>query len=270
MKARASERARPGMGTALGIALGVALLATGCASSVEERDLFDHRETKTFLRSHLEAGKPIDRGFQHPIAISEERLRRILASVRVRIDPRFGDPKEKRAIPREVIPRIARALSESLEAANSSEEVAVQAVHKARFLGVFSERTLTTFVAYVKDDLLTLAFNHIDWNMLQSRGSANNQQRLPKPKLGEKAMDFRIVQSPDYEAAGTQAVAVRFADPRWDDPSAVRPAAVVAPPEREGEGAAADEAVGEPLAAEPTTTTAPAPATSEPDAPPTP
>ncbi|MDP6978783.1 MAG: hypothetical protein QF570_09310 [Myxococcota bacterium] len=194
----------------------VALSNPGCASNVAERDFYDHKETTTLLRSHLEDGKPIDRGFQHPISISEERLRRILATVRVRVDARFRDPVEKPAIAADLVPRVARALSESLEQADSSEEVALLAVYKSRHLGLFSERRLTSFVAYVKDDLLTIALNRVDWNLSHLRTGSQNRKQLPKPKLGEEQMDFRLVKSPDYEAAGEQAIAVRFADPKWD------------------------------------------------------
>ncbi len=198
----------------------IVLSSPGCASNVVERDLYDHNETTTLLRSHLDNNEPLDRGFQHPIQISEERLRRILSSLHVRVDQRFRDPIEKPAVAPDIVARVARALSESLETADSSEEVALLAVRKSRRLGLFTERTLTSFVAYVKDDRLTIALNRVDWNLSNIRSSAYNRKKLPKPRLGEKQMDFRLVQSPDYEAAGAQAAAVRFADAKWDVPGA--------------------------------------------------
>lgn len=194
----------------------IALFGTGCASKIAERDFFDHKETTTLLRSHLEDGEPVDRGFQHPITITEERLIRILSLIEVRVEERFHDPEPRPAIAPNLLPRVARALSESLQAANSGEEVAVLAVRKSRHLGLFSEKTLTTFVAYVKDDLLTIAMSRVDWNLSNLRTSAQNRLQLPKPRLGEKQMKFRIVPNPDFEAAGPQAIAVRFMDPRWD------------------------------------------------------
>ena len=202
----ASTRFRPVLIVALAL-FACAAFSVGCASTVEEREFYDEGETTTLLRTRLAGGEPIERGFQHPAEISKERLRRILSTIRVRFDKPFLDPEEKPAIARAILPDVSRALSESLAAANPNEEIALSALRKSRRFGVFTEETLTTFVAYVKDDLLTISLSRVDWNLSNLRASSANKPQLPKPRLGEKQMDFAIVPSPDYRPAGQQAVA---------------------------------------------------------------
>ncbi|MCP5044251.1 MAG: hypothetical protein GY944_24750 [bacterium] len=211
----------------------------GCASNTAERDFYDHKQTTTKLRQYLEGDQPIDRGFQHPVVISEERLRRILSSIEVRVDKRFQAEKVIPAISPRVVALVARALSASLEEADSTEEVALISVRKERYLGVFSDRFLTSFVAYVKDDLLTIALSRIDWNLQLLRTSAGGRERLPQPKLGEEVMEFRIVQNPDFAMSGGQAIAVQWQNPRWDvEAAAASPAAA---PEAQAETAPPSE-----------------------------
>ena len=203
---------------------GLAILQLGCASNVVERDVYDQGGITTQLRYPVEDDAPVDRGFQHPALIGEERLARILAAIEVRIDKNFQAEKLIPAVSPQIVKRVARALDVSLAQANSSEEVALIALRKTRYLGVFSERLLTSFVAYVQNDRLTIALSRVDWNLQRLRTSANNREHLPQPRLGEKAMDFEIVTNADVQAAGAQAVAVRWQDPRWDvEAAAVRP-----------------------------------------------
>lgn len=228
--------------------IGLAMLQPGCAGNVVERDVYDHDGITTQLRYQVEDDAPVDRGFQHPATISEERLARILSAIEVRIDKNFQAEKLIPAVSPQIVKRVARALDVSLAEANSSEEVALIALRKTRYLGVFSERLLTSFVAYVKNDRLTIALSRVDWNLQLLRTSASNREHLPQPRLGEKAMDFEIVTNTDVQAAGAQTVAVRWRDPRWDvEAAAVRPASRVHPGESSPRGAQLREIPDEPV-----------------------
>jgi len=201
---------------ALVIAL-VTAVPLGCATRVVERQVHLQDGVTATLRHQTEDGVPVDRGYQHPVEIPEQRLLRILAGITIRSGNKDDELIEKPAIAPKLLIPVARGLSQSLAAAESSEEIALTAVRRERRLGIFSKKFLTSFVSYVSDDLLTIALSRIEWDLDLGRMSHNRRDDLPKPRLGVKVMDFSIVANQAYEAAGEQTVRIRWRDERWNE-----------------------------------------------------
>ena len=196
----------------------VATLPLACATRVIERQVHVQDGVTTTLRHQIQDGVPVDRGYQHPVEISEERLRRILAAIAIRSEE-DGELVEKPAIARRLLIPVARGLSQSLAVANSSEEIALTAVRHDRRLAIFSVKFLTSFVSYVSDDLLTISLSRVEWDIDLGKKSRARRGRLPQPRLGEKVMDFRVIPNEAYEAAGEQSVQVRWREDRWNEPT---------------------------------------------------
>lgn len=194
----------------------IATLPLGCATRMVERTVHVEDGVTTILRHQIQGRDPIDRGYQHPVEISEERLRRILAAIVVRSEE-DDEFVEKPAIAPKLLIPVARGLSRSLAVADSSEEIALTAVRHGRRLAIFSEKFLTSFVSYVRDDLLTISLSRVEWDIDLGNKSRARRERLPQPRLAEKVMDFSVVPSAAFEARGEQAVRVRWRDDRWDE-----------------------------------------------------
>jgi hypothetical protein len=195
-----------------------ATLPLACVTRTIERQVHSQNGIETTLRHQTDDGVPVDRGYQHPVEIPAERLRRILAAITIR---RTEDDQlvEKSAIAKELLDPVARGLSQSLAVAEPSEEIALTAVRRYRRFGLFSEKYLTSFVSYVSNDLLTLSLSRVEWDLELGKKSANRRKRLPQPRLGDEVMDFRVVPDSAFEATRKQSVQVRWRDERWNEPA---------------------------------------------------
>ncbi len=210
---------RGGIACSLWVAtLVIATLPLACATRVIERQVHVQDGVTTTLRHQIQDGVPVDRGYQHPVEISEQRLLRILAAITIRREE-DGELVERPAIARKLLVPVARGLSQSLAVADASEEIALTAVRRDRRLGIFSVKFLTSFVSYVSDDLLTLSLSRVEWNIDLGKKSRARRGRLPQPQLGEKVMDFSVIPDQAYEATGEQSVRIRWRDERWDGPA---------------------------------------------------
>jgi hypothetical protein len=184
------------------------VLASACATKTVQRVAYTEGGVIATLRHQSEGGAPIDRGFAHPANISQERLSAVLASILVR-DKTAG---VKPAVTGALVRGVARGLSQALEQADSSEEVALTAVRKSRRLGIFTEKRLTSLVAYVEDDQIVLSFTHIDWDLSKAKNFKTGALRLPQPRIGRKVSDFTVIPGDGLEVGGGgQAVKISIA-----------------------------------------------------------
>ncbi|MBW2274206.1 MAG: hypothetical protein JRG96_13115 [Deltaproteobacteria bacterium] len=191
----------------------VALALPGCITRTVTETAFESRDITIHLRGKQKGSKPVDRGYQHPSTLSPARLANILAAVSVRTSDDKG-VEQSSAIATSTIKPTAKALSEALGKANSSQELAVVVVRKASKLGLFNRKFVTSFVAYVKNDFLYLYFSRVDWQ-LPKQGKKQTAEDLPLPKIGDEIMAFRTVTGLDFERAGPKGVAARWRDPVW-------------------------------------------------------
>lgn len=200
------------VGLAAGMLVGV---ATSCATQTKTSTFYIDGGVTTTLRHEANRGVAVERGFDHPTQISAEQLSDMLASIVIRT--KDGDGLvEKPAITTELVADIARGLSASFAAANSTQEIALVAVRRQRRLGVFTEKYLTSFVAFVRGNELTVSLSRVEWDTARDRQSRGKRNKLPQPHLGRKVMAFRVVPRDGYAASGEQMARFDLSHPRWD------------------------------------------------------
>ena len=183
------------------------VVVSACATKTVQRVAYTEDGVIATLRHQTESGAPIDRGFAHPANISQERLSAVLASILVR-DKKAG---VKPAVTGALLRGIAKGLSQALKQADSSEEVALTAVRKSRRLGIFTEKRLTSLVAYVEDNQIVLSFTHIDWDLSKANNFKTGAPRLPQPYIGKKVSDFTVIPGDGIEVVSGQAVKISIA-----------------------------------------------------------
>ena len=184
----------------------------GCITSTVRETVYDQGLVQVVLRGQKRGGEIIDRGYAHPVAISEIRLINILSMIDIRVDA-----KRRPAIATELLEGIARGLAEGFSKAGPGQEVLVLAVDRQRRWGVFSHSYLTSFSTHVMGNDLYIHLARIDWEVPERR-----RDRLPEPNPGEEVMRFSIVPGDRIEPAGTQAVRVPWRDPAFRRGSRVR------------------------------------------------
>jgi hypothetical protein len=180
--------------------------ATSCGPRYERITVHERDGVTVELRAETREGKAVDRGFTHPVTISEVRVTNILS----RIDIRPEGKKEagrRPAIPAELLYPLGSHVSAALAKANPSQEVVVKAIRKERRLGIFTQRYLTSFVIYVKGDELYVHLSRVDWAVPKA-----SEDSLPEPWPDRQVMQFKVIPSNGIVPAGAQAVSVVWRD----------------------------------------------------------
>ena len=193
--------------------VGLALLAPavtplGCATREINDNVFDRKGVKVSLREHRKGFVPVVRGFQHPIRMSAQRLQHILGAIEIR-----GRGTElvglRAAFEPSELPSVAEGLAFGLSKASPNQVVAVRAIRKAVQSLIFDRKYLTSFVAYVENDLLYLHLSRVDWKIPERA----TKTKLPIPRVNEHPMKFKVEPWQGMYQEGLYAVSVEWADP---------------------------------------------------------
>jgi hypothetical protein len=203
----------PGV-VAVAALLAVSVLASGCITRTVRDTFYEDRSMWLVLRSQKKGGEEIPRGFDHPFAISPSRMAHILS----RIDIRLDDKKENARVPAiatESLFALADKLAGAFQAANPNQEIAVYSIRRHKRWGVFDHEYLTSFVTYVRDDLLYIHLSRSDWEIEQK----GRTERLPAPNVGDYVMKFRVIPSEAMSQVDGQSVAVEWRDPVFKRPT---------------------------------------------------
>ena len=157
--------------------LAAALAALACAPSYVRTPIYKQDRTEIYLRHVAKGGKPVDRGFAHPVAISPVRLTNILARLEVKGS---GDKDQRKpAIPTGVLYSVGEGASQALAKANPSQQVVVMAIERKRSLGIFTTEYATTLLIWAEDDKLFIQIDKLDEPL----------SRDPNEKLAEPSED---------------------------------------------------------------------------------
>jgi len=207
---------------ALPICLGLAA-TLGCGTKTVREPVYSGGsvgEVEAYLRRYEEDGKPLSRGFDHPIIISPVRAAHMLAFLDV--EEGSGDDREVRpAVPPEMVFEVGEALARALEGAGPDDEVVVRAIRRDRRLGIFTTRYLTSFVAFVEDDRLHVSLGHVEWEIPKFGAGRQGKEDLPEPVPGERQMAFRVVPTDGFTTLSAQSVAFEWRDDRFREPERV-------------------------------------------------
>lgn len=186
------------------LGLAVALLATtslpGCVARNVRHSIVERSTIEVDLVRSVRGFSVEERGFEHPTIISAPRLVNILSALEVEVAADKGGMIRQPAFHPAIVQETAEQLSEALKQASPDEEVGVKVIRKERRLGLFHQKYLTSFLAWVDGGQLYLALRHVDWLVPQ----ADENRPLPEPRHDRKPMDFRVVTSDPIYFAGTQ------------------------------------------------------------------
>jgi len=196
------------------IALATCVLAAGCFGPHYVRETYhEDRDIEIVLRGRSD----VDPGYDHPATISAVRMSHILAS----LDVRFHDQEKKNArtpvVPVDVIYPLGELVSGALAKADSSQEVVVSAQIRSRKLKLFTEKRLTSFIVYVKDDRLVFHIARVGFPTPK-----NPNERIHEPKPGQEYQDFKVLPGKAIVPIARQAVAVAWRDPSFRKDDAIR------------------------------------------------
>jgi hypothetical protein len=192
----------------------VALAAPlGCATREIRTTVYNRSDVKVFVREHKRGWAVLPREFQHPVSISTERLVNILGAIDIR-----GRQAElagiRAAFEPSQLPAIAEGLSRGLQEASSDQEVGVQVMRKQMQNFLFDRKRLTSFVAYVENDLLYLHMSRVDWEI----NELTKKNQLPIPRVSEHPMRFRVVPAQAMYQEGVYAISVEWQNPIFKRP----------------------------------------------------
>ena len=189
------------------------VLPLGCATREVKETAYDRAGIKVYLREHKQGFTVVERGFEHPAQISSERLLHILGAIDIR-----GREAElagvRAAFEPSQLQDIASALSTGLRRADPNQEVAINIVRKQMQHVIFDRKKLTSFVAYVQNELLYLHFSRIDWEI----PDRVKKTALPEPRVNDHPMKFQVIPVEAMYPEGVYAVSVEWQDPIFRRP----------------------------------------------------
>jgi hypothetical protein len=187
----------------------VAVVASGCMTKEIRTPVFEQNMTEVYLRHEEKGGKPVDRGYSHPVSIAPVRITNILA----RIEVRKENEKERRpALPTNVLYAIGEGVSRSLAKANSSQQVIVMAKERKRSMGIFTQDYLTSAIVWMQGDRMFVKLGKLD-----SPLSKNPSDKVPEPQLDEVIGENRAVPSDGVNVENPQLVSANWRDPLFKD-----------------------------------------------------
>jgi hypothetical protein len=91
------------------------------------------------------------------------------------------------------------------------QEIGVQVIRREMKLGVFHQKYLTSFLAYIENGHLYLMLRRVEWLISKS----HEKKRLPKPRRDERPMKFRVVSGDPLFYAGPQTLEIAWRDPAF-------------------------------------------------------
>jgi hypothetical protein len=141
-----------------------------------------------------------ERGFEHPVIISTERLIHILNAIEIEARVKKGGIVRQPAFHPAIVKRTAEALAQAFADVSPDQEIAVNVIHKQMRFGILHLKYLTSFLAYVDDGYLYLAIRRVEWPVAKGREG----DPYPRPIRSKKPMDFRVVTGDPIYFAGVQ------------------------------------------------------------------
>ena len=167
-------------------------LCTACGPKLVRETVYQEGNVRVELRRTLEGGRPIPRGYTHPVIIADVRIAHILASLN------HEDSKGKRqpTIRSEHVYELAEGMARALRKASPDDEIAAAAFPVDRQFYLFKHERVTSFRSFFNGDELVLEFYAIDESL--ERTGSRPAENKPNPS------DYKIpVDPPDWRPGFT-------------------------------------------------------------------
>lgn len=195
----------------------LAVVTSGCMTRTIRTPVFEENFSEVYLRHRERGGKPVDRGFSHPVEIAPVRMTNIISRIEVR---KGGDKDREPAIATEMLYEIGEGIARTLAKADSSQEVVVMARQRKRNLAVFTQDYLTSMVVWAQGEKIYIKLGALDEPL-----SKNPNDKPKEPAVDKIVGKTRAVPADGISVEGEQLVAVHWRDPLFQDVGAlhVRP-----------------------------------------------
>jgi hypothetical protein len=175
----------PAMNRQLSVAAALCAPLLACGPKLVREPVFTREGVTVELRRTVDGGEPVPRGYDHPIQIAAVRVAHILATV----SHSQGEEAQRPTIRTEHVYDLAEGIAAALAKAGPDDEAMATASSHDRRLGIFSDRKVTAFAAYVKSDQLHLDFYVIEHDYRDDDPRAEGYEppaTLPASKPGFK------------------------------------------------------------------------------------
>ena len=190
------------------VALTLSAAPIGCVTREVVDSVYNRQRVEVILVEHRRGSKVVALGLSQPARISEQRLANILGSVEIR-----GREAQLAGIRYifdvEQLPAVSAALAYGLKKASPDQRVAIRMTSKVMQHGIFDRKFITSFVAYVRDDLLFLHISRVDWRV----PDRTQKTSMPLPRIDEHPMNFKVVPTNGMFTEGNYAVSVDWSNP---------------------------------------------------------
>lgn len=199
------------------LSAGLALaIGSGCGPKLVRETVYDRDGVHVELRRSVKGGSPIARGYEHPATLAAVRVAHILALIH------YEDAKgaQHPIIRSEHVYPLGEGVAQALAKAGPDDEIAVAVFTVERRLGVFQQKRVTAFRAYMRDDELVLQFYSI--NALIERGSPRGSEYKIPEEVPSWKPDFRLVQSKAQRRAGPRVLRVEWRNSYFARPPSLR------------------------------------------------
>ena len=173
-----------------------------------EESIYESAETRVGLRRTLEGGKPVPRGYTHPVTISDVRIAHILAHLTYE----KSDGERQPVIRTDHIYPLAEGMAKAVQKAGPDDEIVAATLGMDRRFGIFSVERVTSFRAFFESDQLVLEFFHIEYH-LERRDKVGTIRDYEIPTEHPKGRpSFRIVEGKAQTRRGPRMVVVDWRD----------------------------------------------------------
>ncbi len=191
------------------------ILVSGCLTRHVRQDVYRDKRIEVFLRLDKRPIRVVEKGHDHPAAISAVRVAHILSRLDIRKSADDGGRRTP-AIPTQLLYSLANGVSQALSKADQDQEVVALAIRVERTFKILHQDYLTSFVAYVRGEQLFIHLSRVEWAVPDLR---KNQRGLPQPRLGEHPMRFKLFGGTAMTLTDRQSVAVNWRDPIFKRPT---------------------------------------------------
>jgi hypothetical protein len=148
--------------------------------------------------------KPVDAGYQHPIALSPEEIEQLLKSIQIRYRADIFEkifsgsrPETERVFSDEQVTQMSVGISKALAAATSADRINLWLKHPRGIL----TPAITTGVIYVKDNRLVIVLGNYQY--IPPAGVDNLHDRLTDPLDVQGAQTVTMIPGPFQELLQT-------------------------------------------------------------------
>ena len=184
-------------------------LLGGCVTRSVRAPIINRMGIQVDLVRQIKGFSTLPRGFEHPSIISAERMAHILNAVEIETRGEGVGTLRQPGFHPDIVEKTARAISEALAEAGPDQEIGVKVVRKEMQLGIFHNKFLTSFLAYVDHGYLYLFLNRVDWLIPQQ----SKDNSLPEPRRDYNPMNFRVVAGEHLFYAGPQTLEIDWQNP---------------------------------------------------------